>query len=105
MKIWKHGVAVLLGAVPLNYATSCAVIGDTADGYVTNASSNTYQVTGPVRFVFSSATDMARPATTFPANSLIGPGQTARVAHVKLAFRPTSGDSCSFVVDESVRKP
>ena len=105
MKILKHGVAVLLGAVPLNYATSCAVSGNTVDGYVTNASSNTYQVTGPVRFVFSSAADMARPAVTYPANSLIGPGQTQRVAHVTLGFSPVSGDSCSFEVEESVKKP
>lgn len=105
MKIWKHGLAVLLGAVPLNYATSCAVLGDSADGYVTNASSNTYQVTGPVRFVFSSAADMARPSISFTANSLIGAGQTAHVAHVKLPNPPGAGATCSFEVDETVRKP
>lgn len=106
MKILKHGLLALLGAAPLNYATSCAVIGDTVDGYVTNASSNTYQVTGPVRFVFASANDMARPSVTYTANSLIPAGQTARVAHVKLAFAPSPGDTCSFEVTESVpRKP
>ena len=105
MKILKHGLLAVLGAAPLNYATSCAVIGDTVDGYVTNASQNTYQVTGPVRFVFSTPADMGRPSVTYTANSLIPAGQTARVAHVKLAFTPNPGDTCSFEVNEAVRKP
>jgi hypothetical protein len=104
MKILKHGMLALLGAAPLNYATSCAVLGDTVDGYVTNASSNTYQVTGPVRFVFSSAADMGRPSVTYTANSLIPAGQTARVAHVQLAFTPSPGDACSFELSEAVSK-
>ena len=104
MKILKHGMLVLLGAAPLNYATSCAVMGDTVDGYVTNASSNTYQVTGAVRFVFASPGDMGRPSVTYTANSLIPAGQTARVAHVKLAFTPNPGDTCSFELNETVSK-
>lgn len=105
MKILKSGMLALLGAAPLNYATSCAVTGDTVDGYVTNASSNTYQVTGPVRFVWSSPSDMGRPSVTYTANSLIPAGQTARVAHVKLAFTPNPSDTCSFELGENVRKP
>ena len=65
MKIMKLGLLAVLGAAPLNYATSCAVMGDMVDGFVTYASQNTYQVTGPVRFVFSSAADMGRPAVTW----------------------------------------
>jgi len=104
MKILKHGLLAVLGAAPLNYATSCAVIGDTVDGYVTNASQNTYQVTGQVRFVFASQADMGRPAVTYPANSLIPAGQTARVAHVKLSFTPNPGDTCSFEVGDNLKK-
>jgi hypothetical protein len=105
MKILKHGLLALLGAAPLNYATSCAVVGDSVDGYVTNASSNTYQVTGPVRFVFSSPADMGRPSVTDNANALIPAGRTERVAHAKLAFTPEPGDACSFELGETVRKP
>jgi hypothetical protein len=105
MKILKHGLAVILGAVPLNYATSCALLGDSADGYVTNASTNTYQVTGAVQFVFSSPIDMARPSISFPANSLISAGQTAHVAHIRLPAQPGQGETCSFEIDGAVKKP
>jgi hypothetical protein len=92
-------------AVSLRYATSCAVADpDVVDGYVTNASSDVYQVVGQVRFVFSSDKDMSRPAIVFPANTLVPPGQTVRVAHVKLAFQPLPGETCRFEAGETIRK-
>lgn len=104
MHILKHGWAVILGVAPLNYATSCALLGDSADGYVTNASSNTYQVTGTVQFVFSASNDISHPAISFPANSLIAAGLTAHVAHVMLPNPPGPGATCSFELDGNVRK-
>ena len=114
MKILEPALAVFLGAVALaaaappavvNYATSCAVIGGSADGYVTNLSTETYHVTGPVRFVFSSGIDMSRPSVGFTANSAIPPGQTVLVARTKLAFQPAPADACGFEVGEAIRKP
>lgn len=101
--------AVFAAAQPpavLNYATSCAVIdANSADGYVTNLSTNTYQVTGPVRFVFSSPNDMSRPAIVYTANGIIPAGQTVRIARVKLAFQARPEETCQFEIKDAVRKP
>jgi hypothetical protein len=90
----------------LSFATSCAVVDEhSADGYVTNLSTDTYQVTGAAQFVFSSQNDATRPSLVTTANSMIPAGQTARVAHVKLASRPLPGEKCWFEVDDAIRKP
>ncbi len=105
MKIPKPLLAAAVGAA-LNYATSCAVVdGSSADGYVTNLSTSTYQVTGAVHFVFVTPNDMSRPSIAVTGNSLIPAGQTARVAHVRLAFQPAAGDGCGFDVIEAIRRP
>ncbi|HEX4048967.1 MAG TPA: hypothetical protein VH309_14070 [Elusimicrobiota bacterium] len=88
------------------YTTRCEVIDASAvDGYVTNESPDAFQVAGQVRFIFSAANSMSRPAIASPANSLVPPGQTVRVAHVKLAFQPQPGETCRFDVSDAVRKP
>lgn len=108
MMAWFFAAAFAAAQPPavLNYATSCAIIdANSADGYVTNLSTNTYQVTGPVRFVFSSPNDMSRPAIAYTANSMIQGGQTVRVARVKLAFQPRPEETCHFEIKDAVRKP
>ena len=89
----------------LSYATSCAVIdSSSADGFVTNQSRDTYQIIGPARFVFSAADSMSRPVIVYTANSIVGPGETVRVASVKLAFQPLPAETCRFEVKDSVRR-
>ena len=92
-------------AVALRYATDCIVIGSSSvDGYVTNQSTDTYHVVGQVRFVFSAADSMSRPAIVEAESSAVPAGQTARVARVKLAFQPLPGESCRFEVKDAIRK-
>ena len=89
----------------LRYETSCAVIdSNSVDGYVTNQSPDVYQVTGQVRFVFSAANSMSRPAIVYAANSMVQAGQSVRVARVKLAFQPLPGETCRFEVKDAIRK-
>jgi hypothetical protein len=105
MKIPKSLLAAAAAAA-LNYSTSCAVVDpSSADGYVTNFSTSTYQVTGPVRFVFSTPNDMSRPAIVVNVNAMIPAGQTARIAHVKLAVQPSMGGLCAFQVHDAIRTP
>ena len=90
----------------LSYQTRCALVDfNSADGYVTNLSADTYQVIGQARFVFSAANSMSRPAILFAANSMIPAGQTVRVARVKLAFQPLPDETCSFEVKDAIMKP
>jgi hypothetical protein len=92
--------------VPLSYSTSCAVLDSgSADGYVTNLSEDTYQISGEVRLIFTRPGSMSRPAVTATADSLIPPGQTARVASVRLAFSPDPAGSCRFDVAGAIRRP
>ena len=86
-------------AVDVIYVDSNSV-----DGYVTNLGSDTVQVTGEVRFIFSEENSMSRPAIVYPANTLVPAGQTARVARVKLAFQLRPGETCRFEVADAIRK-
>jgi hypothetical protein len=89
----------------LRYTTNCVVIdSNSADGYVTNQSTDTYHVIGEVRFVFSAPDSMSRPAIVEAENSAVPAGQTARVARVKLAFQPLPGETCRFEVKDAIRK-
>lgn len=100
------GFAATDAPPPLRYATRCEVIDSSAvDGYVVNESPDDYQVAGQVSFVFSSPNSISRPAISSLANSQVPPGQTVRVAHVKLAFQPLPGEACRFDVRDAIRKP
>lgn len=109
--------ALLLGAMmsagaevpgappPFRYETRCAIIGlNAVQGFVTNQSLDSYEVTGPVRFVFSANDSMSRPAITVAASSLVPPGQTVLAASAKLAFQPQPGETCRFEVEGALRK-
>jgi hypothetical protein len=89
----------------LRYTTRCVVVElNSVEGYVTNQSLDSYEVSGQVRFVFSAQDSMSRPAIVTPAASLIPAGQTVRVTSVKLTFRPLAGETCRFEVEGALRK-
>ena len=88
-----------------SFATRCDVVDEiSADGYVTNESQDTYQVSGEVRFVFTDRTNMSRPEIVSSANILIPPGQTVLVVRIKLAFQPKPGETCRFSIGDSLTK-
>jgi hypothetical protein len=116
-KIWFFAAALAAAALAswqsaggqpssLTYSTSCSVIDlNSADGYVTNLSPDTYQVSGPTHFTFTTANSMSRPAILYVANSIVQAGQTVRVARVKLPFVPLPEETCRYEVDSAIRKP
>lgn len=89
----------------LNYATSCAVSGSTAYGFVTNRSADTYSVSGFVKFIFSvNPDDMTRRQIDTQALASIAPGQTVSVASAHIPFLLEKGEKCRFDVSGAIKK-
>ena len=89
----------------LHYRTRCSLVEpNSLDGFVSNASQDTYQVRGEVRFKFVESNSMSRPEIVAPADSLIRGGETARVLRVPLSFALRPDEECVFDVAEAIRK-
>lgn len=109
MLLWLAGPALLgplFAAAPpgmLNYQAYCRTAdGTTVSGYVLNASPNTYQVSGIVKFTFSNDRGIAHNEIEAAANAFIAPGQTVLVASSPLPYALEKDETCGFDVSAAI---
>ncbi|MCM2303534.1 MAG: hypothetical protein NDJ72_02440 [Elusimicrobia bacterium] len=90
------------GSVP--YQTGCeAVDATTVEGFVRNNGTGMVRVDGLVRFTFTVANSMSRPAVSVQGSALIPPGRTVSVARARLVWSLMPGETCQFDVTGALR--
>lgn len=102
--VLEKGAAQYAPPGSLPYQTGCAAIdATTVEGYVTNPTTGLVRIDGLVRFTFTMANSMSRPAVQVPGSALIPPGRTMSVARAKLLWSLQSGEVCQLDVAGAVK--
>ena len=89
----------------LNYGAVCEVVGEReVYGWVTNNSSDVYQVNGSVHFTIETPGVINRQNADLFATVFIPAQQRVRVAQKNLASVIKKSDTCRFDVAQAIRK-
>lgn len=90
------------GGLPIQ--TGCeAVDATTVEGFVRNNGTGMIRVDGLVRFSFTVANSMSRPAVSVQGSALIPPGRTVSVARARLVWSLMPGEVCQLDVSDALR--
>ncbi|UPT74888.1 MAG: hypothetical protein M0D55_04020 [Elusimicrobiota bacterium] len=84
--------------------TACASGATEAAGFVTNPGPDLLVIAGPVRFVFETEGSMSRPMVVVQAQTLVQPGETARVATARLEAALGAAEICRFDVSQALSR-
>ncbi|MBI2789847.1 MAG: hypothetical protein HYX59_14325 [Elusimicrobia bacterium] len=86
------------------YQTGCEAVDETTvEGYVKNNGTGMIRIDGLVRFSFTVANSMSRPAVQTQGAALVPPGRTVSVARARLVWSLMPGESCQLDVTGAVR--
>lgn len=86
------------------YQTGCeAVDENTVEGFVRNNGTGMIRVDGLVRFSFTVANSMSRPAVQVQGAALVPPGRTVSVARARLVWSLLPGETCQLDVSGAIR--
>lgn len=84
--------------------TGCQAVDETTvEGFVTNPGTGMIKIDGLVRFTFSVANSMSRPALQVPASAMVPPGRTVSVARAKLIWSLAPNEVCQLDLTGAVR--
>lgn len=90
--------------IVLPFQTGCAPVdARTVEGFVMNHGTGVIRIDGLVRFNFTIANSMSRPAMLVQGSGTIPPGRTVSVARARLIFDLVPGEACQFDVGGAVR--
>lgn len=102
--VLERGKAQFSPPSALPIQTGCeAVDATTVEGFVRNNGTGMIRVDGLVRFTFTVANSMSRPAVSVQGSALIPPGRTVSVARARLVWSLTPGEVCQLDVSDALR--
>lgn len=100
----RPGKAQFIVPGQARYQTGCEAAGPaTVTGFVKNPGTGIIRIEGTVRFTFTVANALSRPAVEMRVDAAVPPGQTAAVAQAKLFPELKPDEVCFFDPGPAVR--